>query len=176
MSTRHTLTMNVFTMIVISGLVSQLGCCSMTNCGSGCGVGGQTFCDTCPSCGVADASCGCPSCGVADVSCGCPDASCGCPDGCGDGVGCGSQTRKECRLLKRIRNALHGCSGCGGKPYWSEWSDSPPCECDRCDCYGNYLGGPYGSPHGRRARVAQRNLNLAEELQFGEEEAATTYR
>jgi len=185
MSTRH-----VFALIVVFCTVSQVGCVCMMNAGcggGGCGMGGQAYNGECPSCGVADASCGCPSyapsCGVADSccevpSCGCPDASCGCPDGCGSGVcGCGASARgRQCPLLARMRNAIcgGGCSGCGGQAYWSEWSDSPPCDCEPCDCYGNYIGGPYGSPHGRRARLAKRNI--AEELRFSEEDSETTYR
>ncbi len=183
MSTRH-----VFALIIVFCTAGQLGCCSMMQNGcrsGGCGMGGQVYGGS-PSCGVADASCGCPSCGVADVSCGCPDASCGCPDascgcpdGCGGGVGCGAPVRRSgatCPLLARLRNAICGCSGCGGPAYLSEWQDSPPCNCETCDSYGNYTGGPYASPHGRRAQMAKRQLNLADELRFNEEGSGTVYR
>jgi len=156
--------------------------------GGGCGMGGQGYAG-CPSCGVADASCGFPSCGVADsccddpscgladASCGCPDASCGCPTDCGGGVGCGAPVAQRCPLLARIRNALNRrVSGCYGPAYYNEWQDSPPSQCESCDRYGNYTGGPYGSPHGRRAQMAKRNLNFEDELRFGEESSETIYR
>lgn len=197
MSTRH-----AFALIVIFCTAGQLGCCAMmrNGCGGGCGMGGQAYNDSCPSCGVADASCGCPSCGVADsccddpscgladascgcpdASCGCPDASCGCPNDCGGGVGCGTPV-KRCRLLARIRNALNGCSsGCYGPAYYSEWQDSPPSRCETCDQFGNYTGGnytggPYASPHGRRAQMAKRNFNFEDELRSGKESSETIYR
>ncbi len=186
MSSRH-----ILALIVIFCTTSQLGCvCTRQfGCGSGgCGMGGQVFNDCCPSCGVADSCCDCPSCGVADVSCGCPDAtcgcpdaSCGCPDSCGGGVGCGTAIGRGCPLLARIRNALSGCYGGCGQAYRSEWSDSPPSQCESCDHYGNYtgdrnIGGPYGSPHGRRAQMAKRNFNLNDELRFSEEESGPIYR
>jgi len=186
MTIRH-----LFALVVILCTVSQLGCCAMMQNGS-CGMGGQVY-DGCPSCGVADACTGCPSCGVADsccedpscgladASCGCPDASCGLPTSCGGGVGCGAPVAGRCRLLARIRNALNGSSSYGsGRAYWSEWQDSPPSQCESCDRYGNYNGdnyngGPYGSPHGRRAQMARRNVNLSDELRF-DEEAGPIYR
>ena len=192
MSTRH-----LFALIVTFCTLGQLGCCSMMkNGGGGCGMGGQAYSRGCPSCGVADASCGCPSggfadascgmadasCGCADVSCGCPDASCGCPTGGGPGCGGGVRSTSGAsafgggRLLSRMRKALNGYSGggcssggCGGTPYYNEWQDSPPSQCESCDQYGNYTGGPYGSPHGRRAQMARRNINFNEELRSGEE-------
>lgn len=164
-------------LIAVFCIVSQVGCCAMMNtgCGAGCSSGG---------CGLGGCGLGgqvydcCPSCGVADASCGCPDASCGCPDSCCGGVGCGSGVSGSCPLLKRLRNAIcgTGCSGCGGQAYWSEWSDSPPCNCDPCDCYGNYIGGPYGSPHGRRAQMAKRHSNTGGELRFSEADSDTIYR
>ena len=173
MSARH-----VFALIVVCCTVSQLGCCCMRNarCG-GCGMGGQVYdgcCgDTCASCCCPEASCCCP-----EASCCCPEASCCCPDGCCDGVGCGSRVRPRCPLLSRLRSALNRCycNGCGGRPYCGEWSDCPPCDCNPCDCYGNHLGGPYGNPHGRRAQMARRNMNINEELKFGEAEGETVYR
>ncbi len=92
----------------------------------------------------------------------------------------------QCRLLSRIRKALNGCSdgGCGGgSAYYNEWQDSPPSQCETCDQYGNYTGrtgnnytgGPYNSPHGRRARLAK-STNLADELRFSDGEAGTIYR
>ncbi len=165
MSHRH-----IFAMIVVFCTLSQVGCVCMSNRGcGGCGMTGA-------SCGLADASCGCPSCGVADASCGCADVSCGCPSGCGSGVGGCSPALAKCPLLVRMRNAICGCSsGCGGAPYCSEWSDCPPCESDPCDCYGNYNGGPYGSQHGRRARMAKRNINFGDELRASDE-GETIYR
>ena len=181
-----------YALIVVSCAVSQVGCVCMSQMGcggGGCGMGGQVYDDCCASCGVADtccdsASCGCPeascccpdaSCGCPDATCGCPDASCGCPDGCGGGVGCGAPVRGQCRLLTRLRNAICGCSGgCGGPAYWNEWQDCPPCNSNPCDCYGNHLGGTYGSPHKRRGQLARKNL--ANELQFGEADSETIYR
>jgi len=177
MPTRH-----LFALIVIFCTAGQLGCANMrlNGCGSGgCGMGGQIYNSCSPSCGVADSCCDCPSCGIADVSCGCPDASCGCPDGCGTGV---SSVRTNCPLLTRLKNAICGSSGgCCGSAYRSEWSDSPPSPCESCDRYGNYIGGnrvggPYGSPYGRRAQMAKRNINLNDELRFSEEEAGPIYR
>lgn len=187
MSTRH-----VFALLVVFCTAGQLGCCCMSQCGrGGCGMGGQVYDPCCASCGVADccgdcASCGCPeascccpepACCAPEASCCCPDPACGCPDSCGGGVGCGSRVGGQCRLLQRIRRALRGgccTSGCCGPAYMSEWSDSPPCNCDPCDCYGNYMGGQYSSPHGRRARLA--NKNLANELEFGVNDSDTIYR
>ena len=171
MSTRH-----VFALIAVFCITSQVGCVCMSQfgCGRGCGcgMGGQVYQgDCCPSCGVADCSCGCP-----EASCCCPDASCGCPDTCGCGVGCGAPVRGRCRLLARLRDCICGCSGCGCQPYWNDWQGSPPCDCDPCDAYGNYIGGPYGSPHGRRAQLAKKNMNLGDELRFGEEDVQTIYR
>ena len=146
-------------------------CCPDASCGCpepACGCS-DTCCDV--SCGCPDASCGCP-----DASCGCPDASCGCPESCGGGVGCGSQVvgqcpLSKCRLLQRMGNALRRCSSpaCSSPAYYSEWQDAPPCDSDPCDCYGNHTGGPYGSPHGRRANLAKRHLNF-------DEESGNTYR
>jgi len=171
MSTRH-----VFALIVIFCFVSQVGCCGMMN--PGCGYGGQVYDSGGPSCGLADSCCGdYASCGCPEASCSCPiDASCGCPDGCGVGVGCGAPVMVRCPILQRIRNAFRGCSGYAGPAYWSEWNDSPPCDCDSCDRYGNYNGGPYGSPHGRRAQMAKRQSNFAEELRFSDQDSETIYR
>jgi len=192
MSTRH-----IFALIVALSTASQIGCCGMQNSGGGCA--GQVFGSGYPSCGVADAACGCPeascscpdascgcpdascgcpeaSCSCPDVSCGCPDASCGCPESCASGVGCGSPVVGGCRLLQRMRNALRGgSSGCSSPAYYSEWQDSPPCNCESCDSYGNHTGGPYASPHGRRANLAKRRINLKDELHFSEK-SGTTYR
>jgi len=164
-------TRNVFSLIAVLCIASQVGCCAMMNpgCGSGCssggcGLGGQVYN-------------GGPSCGVADASCGCADVSCGCPDACGSEVGCGSGVSGRCPILKGLCRALRGggcSSGCCGQPYCSEWTDSPPCECDPCDCYGNYTGGTYGSSHGRRAQMAKRHANGG--LQFGEQGSDTIYR
>lgn len=191
MSARH-----LFALVVAVCTASQLGCCCMMNarCG-GCGMGGQVFdcCgDSCASCGCPEASCCCPEpacccpepgCCCPEASCCCPEASCCCPDdccggGCCDQVGCGSGVRQRCPLLWRLRQALNRCycNGCGGKPYCGEWSDCPPCNCDPCDCYGNYIGGPYGSQHGRRAQMARRNMNIGEELNFGNAQGETIYR
>ena len=168
--------------------VCQLGCCAMNQCGCGASCGVADYCagGCCaggPSCGCPEASCCCPepgcacpeaSCCCPEASCCCPDPACGCPDSCGCGVGCGSAVRPGCPLLQRMRGALLRCctGGCGGRPYVSEWSDCPPCACDNCDQYGNYRGGPYGSgtPHGRRARVANQTLD------FGPGESETIYR
>ncbi len=183
-------------MILVFCVSGQLGCCGMMQGGCGGGVRGSgPSCGIADaSCGVADASCGCPSCGVADASCGCadascgfPDASCGCPTDCGSRVGSGgTPVVGGCRILSRIRKALNGCSagGCGGGPaYYNEWQDSPPSQCETCDQYGNYTGGngnnytggPYASPHGRRARLVK-TVNLADELRLGEGGAGTIYR
>lgn len=186
MSSRH-----IFALIVAACTAGQLGCCCMSQYGCGAGMGGQVYDGCCASCGVADccgdcASCGCPeascccpepACCCPEPGCSCPEASCCCPDSCGSGVGCGSPVIGQCRLLQRMRNAIRrSCctSGCCGPAYVSEWSDSPPCNCDSCDCYGNYTGGHYGSPHGRRARMA--NRNIAGELQFSEPDSETMYR
>ena len=182
MSTRHALAL-----IVIFCVSSQVGCCTMGGCG-GCGMGGQAY-DCGPSCGVGDccgdctASCGCPeaSCCCPEASCCCPEASCCCPDSCGCEVGCGSGVRGGCPLLSRLRRALNRsycntCNGCSSNAYWSEWQDSPPCQCDNCDAYGNHMGGPYTNQHGRRARMAKRNMNIGDELRFGEEDVETIYR
>jgi|GEM_PF-4766586 len=184
MSNRH-----VFALMLALATLCQVGCTCITG---GCGLGGQAYncgcascgvADTCcdgPSCGLSDSCCGdCASCGCPDASCCCPDATCGCPDGCGGGVGCGSPVCGRCPLLARIRKALNcdylrnQCSGCGGRPYCSEWNDSPPCSCESCDCYGNHTGGNYGGPHGRRAQLAKRHS--AGELRF-EEESGPVYR
>lgn len=163
-------------LIVIVCTVGQIGCCCMNQCG--CGMGGMTYDGCCASCGVADccgdctASCGCPEascccpepgCACPEPSCCCPDPACGCPDTCGSGVCCGSPVMAQCPLLHRMRRALLRCctGGCCGPAYVSEWSDCPPCACDACDQYGNYTGGQYGSPHGRRARMANRSLDFA---------------
>lgn len=176
---------------------SQFGCgCGMggqvyDSCCASCGV--ADCCGDCASCGCPEASCCCPapSCGCPDPACGCPEASCccpepscacadpacGCPDSCGGGVGCGTPVRGQCLILQRLRKALRGgccSSGCCGPAYMSEWSDSPPCNCDPCDCYGNYTGGRYGGPHGQRARMA--NRNIPGELQLGEAASETVYR
>jgi len=177
MSTRH-----LFALIAVICTTSQLGCCMMQNGRGGCGMGGQVYGGS-PSCGVADccgdcASCGCPeaSCRFPEASCSCPDASCGCPGSGGCGVGCGSGVTRRCGLLSRMRKALRDCSGCSGSAYRSEWQDSPPQQCDSCDRYGNYTGGSYSSPHGRRAQMAKRNMNISNELRLGGEDSETIYR
>ena len=191
MSARH-----FFALIVVFCTASQLGCCCMMRSGcGGCGMGGQVYdcCgDCCASCGCPEASCCCPepacccpeaSCCCPEASCCCPEASCCCPDECCCEVGCGTRVRRRCQLLSRIRRALNRCylrrccsGGCCGKPYCSEWQDCPPCDCNPCDCYGNYTGGQYGSPHGRRAQMAKRNMNISEELSFGDASGETVYR
>ena len=165
--------------------LANVGCSLMGSCGSSCcddctatcgvpeaGCGCEDFpscgCPEPAGCGCADvgcdATCGCPdaSCGCPDASCGCPDASCGCPDSCTGGVGCGSGcSKKSCPLLNcNFIKSLFGCGGCAGcsnEVYWSEWNNDPPCDCDPCDCYGNYTGqggGYYRAPYQRRNGVA----------------------
>lgn len=179
-----------FALLLTAGLLGQVGCVCTRNfcCGDGCGLGGQVYDCGCPSCGVADSCCdsgGCDaSCGVADSCCGCDpacgvadtccDPGCGCPDGCGSGVCGGGSVSGRCPLFRRMRAALMrnccGCSGCGGSPYWSEWHCDPPCDCDPCGSYGNYKGGPLGTAYGRRAQLANRQRNIAGELQFSNQD------
>lgn len=173
MQSRHM----VFLILGIACMAS-IGCCGCLQ--NSCPYGGQACCDECASCGCPEASCCCPNaaCGCPeasyccpDASCGCPEASCCCPDSCSTGVGCGSPVVGQCRLLRRIKNALCGCYGCGGERYYGDGSISMP-----CDCYGNSEGGFQHSPpmvSGPTVAGRRRNLNRALELA---DEGEPTYR
>jgi hypothetical protein len=83
-----------------------------------------------------------------------------------------------CPLLGRLRQALNRAylNRCGHGGCCDSWQEDGPCGCESCNDYGNNLGGPYTNPHGRRARMAKRSVNLDNELRFGGDATAPIYR
>ncbi len=196
------LTRFTFTLILAAVSTASLGCnCTggLRSLGGNCDYVG----DSCPSCGMAEASCGCSdvatcglpeascsapeaaSCGIADASCGIADASCGIADACsGDTcstvVGCGSPVVGQCRLLRRIRNALFRYPGSNSNIYWSEWHNDPPSSggCQSCGPQASSGSGGeyYSSASRRRSQLSKRGVNFGDELRFAEEGSGTKYR
>ncbi len=166
-------TRQLFPLLLAVLFATSVGCCGgLANRGLS---GGCDSCgDSLASCGLPDAACGLPdaSCGLSDASCGLADsccdelASCGLPgdcDSCASNVGCGSPVVGQCRLLRRIRNALCGNSSYGSGVYWNEWQDSPPSGCNECNS---------------RTASSQypRNSKLNSARQIAREDLGTIYR
>jgi len=176
-------------LVLAATCAANSGCvCMSGSCGSYGGGGG--YCgDSCASCGLPEASCGCSdvaSCGLPEASCCVSDASCGIPsdscDTCTTGVGCGSPVVGRCRLIQRICDALRGRSsyygGYSSEPYWSEWHNDPPCNCQSCSPHASAgrSRGQYSSAARRRSQLSKQGVNFGDELRFADQSSGISRR
>lgn len=124
-------------LVLAAACAANSGCACMTGCGSNCSSC-NFGCDSCPSCGLPEASCCCPD---TCASCGCPEASCCCPDDCCDVASCGCPEASCC-----CPEASCCCpdASCG-------------CPTDSCDTCTTSVG--CGSPVVGQCRLIQRICN-----------------